>query len=282
MSAPSPPSESEERATAQISRLTRHVSRATSHASRTGFTLLELLVAMVILVTAMAIAFQSFSGTIRGWKRGMEVIDGIKHGDFAMNQLAAAINSTIYFSNPRKTYAFTFEKESSAGLPADSISMVTSSGAFLPHNSPFVDGPHRLNIFIDTEDGNQALFITATPAVANDEEAEEEYAADPILVSTAVQGLEILVWDAENEDWTEEWEKENSVPERIRLAVYVASDDEDEEPIKFERVIEIPVALSVKENLKGPSISGTSNTARSNSGSSGNKGTVINAPAPTR
>ena len=75
-----------------------------------GFTLLELMVAMVILTIAMSIAFQAFSGTIRGWKRGTEVMDGIKHGDFAMNQMAAVLNSTIYFYNPRKSYAFTFEK----------------------------------------------------------------------------------------------------------------------------------------------------------------------------
>ena len=75
-----------------------------------GFTLLELIVAMVILTITMSIAFQAFSGTIRGWRRGTEVADGIKHGDFAMNQLSSALNSTIYFFNPKKSYAFTFEK----------------------------------------------------------------------------------------------------------------------------------------------------------------------------
>ena len=62
---------------------------------RLGFTLLEILVAMVILTVAMSIAYSAFSGTIRGWKRGIEVIDGIKHGDFAMTQLVAALNRTI-------------------------------------------------------------------------------------------------------------------------------------------------------------------------------------------
>lgn len=274
--------ESEQRASRpnrHASTITPQPSRLNRHSSRHGFTLLELLVAMIILVIAMLIAFQSFSGTVRGWKRGMEVIDGIKHGDFAMNQLAAAINSTIYFSNPRKTYAFTFEKEAMSGLPADRISFVTSSGAFLPHNSPLVRSPHRLNVFIDSEDGAQALFVTATPAVPNDEEAEEEYAADPILVSRAVQGLEILIWDAENEDWTEEWEEENSVPERIQLIVFVASDDENEDPIEFYRVVEIPVAPSVKEKLTSPTIQGnnSNNNSGGGSGGGGGNGTIIKA-----
>ncbi|MDZ8117857.1 prepilin-type N-terminal cleavage/methylation domain-containing protein [Pontiella agarivorans] len=232
------------------------MNAATIHLNkyRKGFTLLELLVALTLLVIAMSIAFQAFSGTVRGWKRGIEVIDGIKHGDFAMQQIKSALNSTIYFFNPRKTYAFTFEKDSSGGLPADSISFVTSSGAMMPYDSPFARGPHRLRLFIDEEFGAPALFATALPAVPDVEDEESEFEAEPILVSTAVQGLEILVWDFENEEWTEEWEKENAVPERIQITIYVASDDEDEDPIPFMRVLEIPVAESVQDKLTGPSL----------------------------
>ncbi|MDF7798922.1 type II secretion system protein [Pontiellaceae bacterium B1224] len=228
--------------------------------SRSAFTLLELLVAMVIMVIAMSIAFQAFSGTIRGWKRGMEVMEGIKHGDFAMTQLVSSLNSTIYFSNQRKVYAFTIEKGSNNGLPADSISFVTSSGAFMPHDSPFANGPHRINLFIDDDDGAPALFATAMPAVANSEDEEDTYDTEPILISREVQGLEILIWDADAEDWTEEWEPENSVPERIMISAFVASEDPDEEPIQFSRMIEIPVAASIKEKLTSPTLQSSQNS----------------------
>ncbi|MCF7816863.1 MAG: type II secretion system GspH family protein [Kiritimatiellales bacterium] len=218
-----------------------------------GFTLLELMVAMVILTIAMSIAFQAFSGTIHAWKRGTEVVDGIKHGDFAMNQLASALDSTLYFFNPRKTYAFTIERGNAGSLPADTISFVTASSAFMPDGSPFAKGPHRLKLFIDDEDGSPALFASALPAIAEDEDEESEYVEEPMLVSRAVQGLEILIYDEETEDWTEDWEKENDVPERILIKIYVASEDEDEEPIVFTRVLEIPVAKSVEAKLTGPS-----------------------------
>jgi len=218
-----------------------------------GFTLLELMAAMVILVIAMSIAFQAFSGTIRAWKRGTEVIESIKHGDFAMNQLVSALSSTIYFNNPRKTYAFKIDKGNISGLPADLVSFVTASGAFMPHNSPFATGPHRIELFIDDDDhGNPALFAVAMPAIASDEEFEDEYDAEPILVSRAIQGLEILFWDKEAEDWEEEWEKENAIPERILVTIFVPSEEENEEPIEFTRVVEIPVA---KSKLTGPSSS---------------------------
>ena len=219
-----------------------------------GFTLLELMVAMVILTIAMSIAFQAFSGTIRAWRRGTEVIEGIKHGDFAMNQLANALNSTIYFFNPRKSYAFKIEKGTDSGLPSDTISFVTASSAFMPDSSPLQQGPHRIKLYIDDDDrGDPALFSIAFPAIADEEEAEDEYDAEPHLVSRAVQGLEILLYDDELEDWsTDEWEKENSIPERVMIVIYVASEERDEEPIVFTRVLDIPVSQSLGANLKGP------------------------------
>ncbi len=219
-----------------------------------GFTLLELMVAMVILTIAMSISFQAFSGTIRAWKRGSEVIEGIKHGDFAMGQLANALNSTIYFFNPRKNYAFKIEKGTGSGLPADTLSFVTASSAFMPDSSPLKHGPHRIKLYIDDDDrGGPALFSIAFPAIADEEEAEDEYAAEPHLVSRSVQGLEILLWDDELEDWSsDEWEKGNAIPERVLIIIYVASEEEDEEPIVFERILDIPVAQSIGAKLKGP------------------------------
>jgi hypothetical protein len=182
------------------------------------------------------------------------VIEGIKHGDFAMTQLATALNSTIYFFNARKSYAFKIEKDTFSGLPADTINFVTASSAFMPEGSPLQHGPHRLKLYIADDDrGNPALFSTAFPAVADEEEAEDEYDEEPHLVSRSVQGLEILLYDEELEDWTtDEWEKGNSIPERVMIIIFVASEEENEEPIVFTRILEIPVAQSLNAKLTGP------------------------------
>lgn len=204
----------------------------------------------------MSLIFQAFTGTIRAWRRGTEVLEGITHGEFAVNKLSNALNSTLYFYNPKKNYAFTFEKGNHMGLPADTLSFITVSSAFMPKDSPFEKGPHRLKIYIDTDDqGDPALFAMALPALATEDDFEDEYNPEPYLISHEVQGLEIFVYDKENEDWTEEWEKENAVPERIKINIYIASDDEEEEPLIFTRVIDIPVAPSVKNKLTGPSSS---------------------------
>lgn len=227
-------------------------NRSRSVTLKSGFTLLELIVAMLMLTIAMSIAFQAFSSTLRGYKRGSEVAEGIKHGDYAISQLARAINSTMFFHKPEKNYAFLFEKQNKNGLPADSLSFVTTSPAFLPPNSPFIDGPHRINLFIDDDEGAPALFVEAMPPLQMDDMEENDFETDPFLVSRAVQGLEILVWDKEKEDWDEEWDYNNSVPERILIRVYVVSDNEEEEPMEFVRVIDIPAYQAARSRISGP------------------------------
>ena len=227
-------------------------------ASAGGFTLLELMAAMVILTIAMSVAFQAFSATIRGWRRGSDVVEGLQHGDYAMTHFVSALNSTIYFSNPRRTYAFLIERDTVNGLPADSLSFVTASSAFMPIDSPLRKGPHRIELFIDTDEhNNPALFSLAFPAVANLDDVKDEFDAEPHLVSRAVQGLEVLLYDEDAEAWTDQnWNKANSVPERMRLTLFIASNEEDEEPITFTRIFEIPVADSVKVGLSGPTTAG--------------------------
>lgn len=220
-----------------------------------GFTLLELIVAIVILVIAMSIAFQAFTGTIRGWKRGTEVADGIKHGDFAMTQLASALNSMLYFYNPRQTYAFKLEKDTAiSGLPGDIVSFVTVNSAFMPADSPYFKGPHRIRLFVDEDEyGEPALFALAMPAISDEEEFEDEFDAEPALVAREVSGLEVMIWDDQNESWTDEWDSDNSVPQRIEIRMYISSKDPDEEPIIFTRVLEIPVFESMQDRLSDPS-----------------------------
>jgi prepilin-type N-terminal cleavage/methylation domain-containing protein len=248
------------------------------HPTKAGFTLLELIVAITILVVAMGIAFQSFSSTLRGWKRGTEVIESIHHGDFAMNQLAASLNSIIFFENDRKSYAFRLEKEFQGNLPTDWISFVTPSPAFLHPNDPLASGPHRLQLFIMEDDrGNPALHSISMPALANEEEFIDEYDPEPYLITRAVQGLELLIWDKENEEWLEEWEAENSLPERVLVSIFVTSNDEEEEPVVYSRVLNLPAAESLQQPLSSPTTAANS-VQNDSDGSSGNTTVTTGAP----
>jgi len=218
--------------------------------SRYAFTLLEIMVALVLLVIALSIAYQALHATVRGWRRGVEVVENIQHGSFVMEHLAAALRSTVYFNDPKKSYGFYLNKGNSI-YPADTISFVTASPAFMPMDSPFRHGSHRITLFIDKdENGEEGLFVSARPQLTDPGEYEEE----PWLVSRAIQGLECRIYDDENDEWVDEFTESNSIPARIEISLYAAPEDDDDEPVVFTRILKIPVADAVKERISNPTI----------------------------
>jgi len=246
--------------------------RMKNFGSAVAFTLLELMVAIVMLVIALSVAYQGLHGTIRGWRRGTEVVESIQHGNFAMEHLSAALRSTVYFNDAKKSYGFSVAKNSST-YPKDELSFVTVSSAFMPMNSPYQHGAHRITVSIDQdEEGDDALFVSARPHLADVEEYEEE---DPWLVSRGIQGLECRIYNEEDELWDDEYEKSNSVPARIELTLYAAPIDEDDEAVVFTRILEIPVAESVEERISNPTI--TKKTSGGNTVKRPN-GTTITLP----
>ena len=64
-----------------------------------GFTLLEVLVALTVLVTVMAIVGATLVATINGWDRGQRALDGMRRGEYVMDQLANALRSSATASD---------------------------------------------------------------------------------------------------------------------------------------------------------------------------------------
>jgi prepilin-type N-terminal cleavage/methylation domain-containing protein len=122
--------------------------RARGH-RRAGFTLIELLVALVIFSLAMALAGGTFWSVMKAWTRGGEMLEQLHYGEFAMEQLVTALRGAAWF--PSKPEAFGFWLDDSGGTgrtAANKISWVTSGTAFLPPDSPFQHGLHRLSVTV--------------------------------------------------------------------------------------------------------------------------------------
>ena len=84
--------------------------------------------------------------------------------------------------------------------------------------------------------------------------------------------MEIKIYDFDAEEWTDSWEYENSIPERIMITFYVITDNDNQEEISYSRVFNIPVAESIKQPLTSPTIS--INNSQNNSNSSSRNNTI--------
>ena len=245
--------------------------------ARGGFTLIEMLVALSILVFAFAIIWETFSSTVKAWQRGSQLLDELRHGDFVMEQLVSALRSAAYFKKSGQQtgrYGFRLETGSVGSYPGDKLSWVTTSSAFIPPDSEMANCTHRIIFSIeDNDDGDPAVCIRAYDPLLEDEDTVD---MERWFVSTEVQGIQCRVYNLEEEVWENSWEGEltNTLPSLVEITLYMDPIEESGDPVTLKRVVEIPIAPAVTNAVTmGGSSSGTGDSASTNTAARTESGT---------
>lgn len=206
--------------------------------NQAGFTLLEILIALMLLVTAMTIIMVTFNTSLQAWRRGTAVADKLEHGDLIVDQLISALRSAAYFPSSASKYGFWLENRSSGPYPNDRLNWVTSGSAFLPEDSPLSRSLHRIVVTVDEDkEGKLGLMANAYSQFADPEKIKTE----PWLVTSEIQGINCRIYDQDSESWKDEWKDTNSVPRLLEITIYMAPIEEKGEPVKIMRLVEIPL-----------------------------------------
>lgn len=210
---------------------------------RDGFTLLEVLVALGILVMVMGIVGAALLTTINGWDHGQRALDTMRRGEHVMEQLANALRSTAAGGASTKRGVYSFQISNTEGNPPlANLSWVTSSGAFLPPRSPLVYGLHRIALSIEQmEDGRSALAVRAWPYLMDDPELISSI--EPGFLAPDIAGLSCRVYDYQQQGWQTEWTSTNAVPALVEISVYVNTET-NAEPLLLQRLIEMPLGVT--------------------------------------
>jgi prepilin-type N-terminal cleavage/methylation domain-containing protein len=205
--------------------------------SSSGFTLIEVMVSILILVIAITLAWQTFSSAIRAWTGAQKVTETLHQGDFIMEQLSAALRSMAYFPNSAKHYGFRMENNPD-GLGEHTISWVTSHQAFMPRGGSFEHGMHRIEIGAGRIDRTEGLVVTVWQHMADKDDVKKE----SWIISETIQGLSCYVYDQRpgEERWTDEWETTNKIPGLIEITLFAEPYEKYGDPIEFKQLIEIP------------------------------------------
>jgi prepilin-type N-terminal cleavage/methylation domain-containing protein len=206
--------------------------------ARSGFTLLEILVAVTLLATAFTIIMSTFSATLDGWRRSGEFLDRITHGDFVIDQMVASLRSTAYFKNRPEKYGFWLDSKGGGDAPSDSISWVTSGTAFMLPEDPLANGMYRIMLSVEDE----GLAVRSAQHMKDELEMDD---VDPWFVSPRVKGLGCRVYNFEEEDWDDEWENTNEIPSLVEITLFLEPVEKGEPMVKLQRIVEIPLAPAV-------------------------------------
>lgn len=209
--------------------------------NRHAFTLLEIMIAIVILSIALTLAWQTFAAATRAWTHGRRMIDQTHQSDFVMNQLAAALRSMVMFENAKEKYAFIVENTSDG----QTISWVTASGAFVPRGSGVEHGLHRIAVGAGRdEDGVEGLLVSTWPYMADEDEIDPEKR----LVSEDITSLRCNLYDLEEDRWVDTWEYSNQVPGLIEITL-TAEPIEGDEETEIRQLIEIPLGPAITNDI---------------------------------
>ena len=167
---------------------------------RRGFSLIEVLISVTILTMVMAMVWGSFYNITQASRKGQVLIDQINQTDFVVDQLLDSLNATAFLQTNPKDFEF-WHEDDEAEHPADMISWVTSSSAFMPPRSDLAHGLHRIVLTIEEdEDGERGLAVAAWPHL-QDPEDEDFEEVEPWIVSRRVKGLDCKIYNSTLKEW---------------------------------------------------------------------------------
>ena len=221
----------------------------TTHArpAQAGFTLLELLLALSIMVMATTVAFLTFSTVSRAWQRGQRLTDFLNEGDLVMEQIVAGLRSAYFPDSARGTmsYGFWLDDEGGGDMAEDGISWVKLGDALLDPHAPESRAPHRIRLTFEQDDrGRPALAIRAWRPYAQPDDFDPEK-LDPMFLSTRVVGLDCeIATNAVEEklEWETDWEETNRLPAAIKITLYIEPLEDGDKPTTITRAVGIPIA----------------------------------------
>ena len=220
-----------------------------------GFTMIELMMAVMILSVMMVITFFTFNTVVRNWQKSMELVDKIQYADYALTQVVSGLRSAYYPTDGKQSEDFGFQLYDNGDKEdaADTIIWTKLGTAIVGNTSTLSETPHRVKLYIEkeTRDSPGGLMVQATPDLLTDEQKEDmqdEKIFEPYLLVQGVRGFNCRVADKDNpfnEDgswnWQDEWNTSNCLPRAVELTFYLDPVEERGESESVLRVVEIPL-----------------------------------------
>ncbi|HEY7495805.1 MAG TPA: prepilin-type N-terminal cleavage/methylation domain-containing protein [Candidatus Tectomicrobia bacterium] len=186
-----------------------------------GFTLIEILLALVMFAMIAGVIFASFAAVMDGVEKGRQSADFYRIGRGALQRMTQEISAAVGPEvEPRAI--FHGEKDTTATRRRDRITFVAIP--YRRHTARVPEDELCSISYYLTEDtrGRPTLFRTEDCTL----DAEQEEDGTVLGLTDLVVGLEITYYDAVNEydSWPLDSSAENTLPCQVRVALTLRDD----------------------------------------------------------
>ena len=253
---------------------------------RGAFTMIELLLAVMLVGVLTTLSMFTFNAVSRGWQVSTDYMDKMQRTDFALNQVISGLRSMYYPHDGKQDdrYGFTLANNGDGEGPRDSdvIEWSKTGSAIVGNKSAVADTVHRVQVMV-LEEGNSdygdevevtGLYARQCPDVAlrpkdNPDDVDYSFANEemyqPVLIADGVVGFNCRVLKtadevkSENDDraFDDEFAESNSVPYKVELTFRIADPEgrsyrSNTAPVM--RIVRIPIH---EQSLDGSSTPGS-------------------------
>lgn len=256
------------------------VVRENKSIKRRGFTLVEMLLATLLVGVLTALSVMTFQSVSRGWQVSADYLDKMQRTDYALGQVVAGLRSMHYPHDGKQNadYGFVLEDRGTGESPdrSDVITWSKTGPAIVGTKSALADTVHRVQVMV-LEEGNDdyaepiqktglyARLCGDAALIPKDDSDDTDYSfgnADlyqPILVADGVSGFNCRVLakaedveggkknEGENEkrDFEDTFAESNAVPYKVELTFYIEKPDENfrsrTDRAPMVRIVRIPI-----------------------------------------
>ena len=271
---------------------------------RRGFTLVEILLAVVLLGVLTALTMATFNSVTHGWQVSTDYLDKTQRTDFALNQVISGLRSLYYPHGGEQSYDYGFYlTDNGDGEDPDRSDVIEWSkrgSAIVGSKSAAADTVHRVQLMV-LEEGNHdyiepievtGLYARHCPDVTlrpkdNHDDIDFSFANDemyqPVLIADGIVGFNCRVMpsdekvEAEHDEslFEDKWDTSNAVPYKVELTFYLADPDgrayrSNTAPIM--RIVRMPLYEQAKDGAAPPSEKAARESGGARRSSSGGSG----------
>ena len=221
-----------------------------------GFTLLEVVLAVTILGLVIGAITATWHAGLNGWKRSAGISDSFQRERIVMGTLEDLTKSIVFAPSKDMLYDISFTHDQQAG---DSVSFVTGSDMLLPPAESTTAGFRRVTIGLQRDQYNRSyLGIANAPALQVDGGAPETVWH---VLSMDVCGFGVRFRSPRDGSWADKWDESNLLPGAIEYTVEFGANDGRTPPVVVTLAIELPIAPYVLQQLGQTTAQGsTTNT----------------------
>ncbi len=246
-----------------------------------GFTIVELMLAVLILSILTIVSTWTFHTVVRTWNLATEMADNVQRTDYALAQITSALRSAYFPTSGEVTDADGFQlvdgNEQNDPDGSDWISWTKLGPAIVGRNSRFAKSAHSISMYV-VEPGKSDVEAYANGGLVCDVIGEKKFRPedfdeddldnwDHFVLSENVQGFNCRVLDKDQPfkddqaNWQDKWDTSNCIPRRVQLTFWMKPIDKEKEPYPIVRVIEIPL-WDVSQNPVKTDSAGTEDKER--------------------